>query len=551
MSATETAGVQQDVPPTPGLGAPTSSEWRVARAVARIEARHLFRVAIVPAALGVLMGVGSGDDVVQLPSASFNAAFNLLLLAAVTLVASHRAVTRARRDGSEELFGTTPASARARTGGHLLAVMVPTMLGALVTAVSVTALVSQAQLVGELVWSELAVGPVLVAGGGCLGVLLARLWPQPFAPYLACFLIAVAELGVNTPALAGSGLRWLVFWIEGTLWWLLPRYSAAHLVYLLGLVAMAAVGALVRHGVTRRLAGVGAVAVAVTVVAAGVQMRQPQDHWRAADAMFAAPESVQRCWDREGVRYCAFPGFRDVMGHVEDLVASVRAVTPEEAWPLPLAVTQRVTALDLEYAGPAADALSHVVDLPRGRVRQPDDGEVHPALEFGWSTVQELGFGVQLGAKAVGLPVVPDPRTGEVCLAVGQARAVVALWLGGHASEDAGDGLAWLVERASEAAAAHRRPVHDAVLPIADVDVYGGFVVSLHDARLGLELLRRDSTDVAARLAEHWDVVTRPTTTSAELAQLAGAAVPAGEATRAPFMAHLDPDLVRLGTPCR
>ncbi|MDP8953455.1 MAG: hypothetical protein M3N37_00755, partial [Actinomycetota bacterium] len=390
-----------------------------------------------------------------------------------------------------------------------------------------------------------------VAGAGCLGVLLARLWPQPFTPYLACFLIAVAELGMNTLVFAGSGLRWLVFWVEGTLWWLLPRHSAAHLVYLLGLVAMAAVGALVRHGLTRRLVGAGALAVAVTVVAAGVQMRQPQDHWRAADAMFAAPESVQTCWDREGVRYCAFPRFRDVMAHVEGLVASVRAVTPEEAWPSPLAVTQRVTALDLEYAGPAADTLSHVVDMPRGRVRQPDDGELHPALEFGWSTVQELGLGVQLGAKTVGLPVVPDPRTGEVCLAVGQARAVVALWLGGHASDDAGDGLAWLVERASEAPAARGRPLHDAVLPIADVDVYGGFVVSLDDARLALELLKRDSSDVTARLAEHWDVVSRPTTTTAELAQLAGVPVPVGGAPRAPFVAHMDPDLVRLGVPCR
>ncbi len=551
MSATDTAPVQQDPSPLSRVPPPAPSEWRVARAVGRVEARHLLTVALVPAALGALMSVGYGGDVVDLRSASFNAAFNLLLLAAVTLVASHRAVTRARRDGSEELLGATPAPARARTAGHLLAVLAPTTVGAAVTGFSLAALVRQTATVGDPVLSELAVGPVLVAGAGCLGVLLARLWPQPFTPYLACFVIAVAELGVNTPVFAGSGLRWLVFWVEGTLWWLLPRHSAAHFVYLLGLVAMAAVGALVRHGLTRRLVGAGAVAVVVTVVAAGVQMRQPQEHWRAANAMFAGPESVQTCWDREGVRYCAFPRFRDVIEHVEGLVASVRAVTPEEAWPSPLAVTQRVTALDLEYAGPAADALSHVVDMPRGRVRQPDDGELHPALEFGWSTVQELGFGVQLGAKTVGLPVVPDPRTGEVCLAANQARAVVALWIGGHASDDAGDGLAWLVERASESAATRGRPLHDAVLPIAEVDVYGGFVVSLDDARLALELLRRDSTDVAARLAEHWDVVSRPTTTSAELAELAAVPVPAGGAARAPFVAHMEPDLVRLGAPCR
>ncbi|HEV2068447.1 MAG TPA: hypothetical protein VGR26_01490 [Acidimicrobiales bacterium] len=551
MSATDTAPVQQDPSPPSPAPPPAPSEWRVARAVGRVEARHLLTVALVPAALGALMSVGYGGDLIDLRSVSFNAAFNLLLLAAVTLVASHRAVTRARRDGSEELLGATPAPARARTAGHLLAVLAPTALGAAVTGFSSAALFRQTATVGDPVLSELAVGPVLVAGAGCLGVLLARVWPQPFTPYLACLAIAVAELGVNTPVFADSGLRWLVFWVEGTLWWLLPRHSGPHLAYLLGLVAMAVVGALARHGVTRRLAAAAVVAVAVTVVAAGVQMRQPQEEWRAANAMFAAPESVQTCWSRKGVRYCAFPRFEEVMEHVSQAVASVRAVTPEEAWPSGLAVTQRVTAVDLEYAGAAADALSHVVDMPRGRVRQPDDGELHPALEFGWSTVQELGFGVQLGAKAVGLPVVPEPRTGEVCLATNQARAVVALWLGGHATDDAGAGLAWLVERASEAAAARGGAVHDAVFPIAEVDVYGGFVVSLDDARLALELLRRDSTEVAARLAEHWDVASRPTTTSAELARLAGVPVPVGGAPRAPFVAHMDPDLVRLGAPCR
>lgn len=552
MSATDTAPVQQDPSPPSPVPPPAPSEWRVARAVGRVEARHLLTVALVPAALGALMSVGYSGDVVDLRSASFNAAFNLLLLAAVTLVASHRAVTRARRDGSEELLGATPAPARARTAGHLLAVLAPTTVGAAVTGFSLAALVRQSATVGDPVMSELAVGPVLVAGAGCLGVLLARVWPQPFTPYLACLAIAVAELGVNTPVFADSGLRWLVFWVEGTLWWLLPRHSGPHLAYLLGLVAMAAVGALARHGVTRRLAAVAVVAVAVTVVAAAVQMRQPQEEWRAANAMFAAPESVQTCWSRQGVRYCAFPRFEEMMEHVSQAVTAVRAVMPEEAWPSPLAVTQRVTALDLQYAGDAADALSHVVDMPRGRVRQPDDGALHPGLDFkSWSVVQEVGFGVQLGAKAVGLPVVPDPRTGEVCLAANQARAVVALWLGGHATDDAGAGLVWLVERALEAAAARGRPVDDAVFPIAEVDVYGGFVVSLDDARLALELLRRDSTEVAARLAEHWDVVSRPTTTSAELAQLAGVPVPVGGAPGAPFVAHMDPDLVRLGVPCR
>ena len=529
---------------------PAASEWQVAVAIARREATRLARASIVPLLVVMLMMGGNFDaDILDLRAASFNSAFAYLLLAATTLVVSHRAVTRSRRDGSEDLLNTTPAPARARTAGHLLAVLAPTTMSALVGLV-LAWYMTQTVTVGSFVPAELAVGPLLVAGAGCLGVLLARMWPQRFTPYLACVAIAAMELSVNNPWLAGSGARWLAFWVEGSLWWLLPRHSTAHLVYLLGLIAMAAVGALLRHGLTTRLVIVAVASITVTAGAAAAQMRQPEAHWQQANAMFVDPASQQRCFERDGVRYCTFEDFTDLGDHFAAMVGSVRAVVPERAWPTRLEVTQRVTALDFQYVGPAAEHLPHLPDMPRNRIRQPADAAIHPGLEFGWSSVQEPGFGVQVASAAIGLPLVPDPDDGSVCVAAGQARAVLALWAGAHATDDAPAGLRWLIDEVGRNEGLPRgRAEHDAVLPVAEVDVYGGFAVSFADIRLALRMLEVDN--VAARVAERWELLTDPATTSLQLANTLGIEPPATGAPQDPFNGRMEPDLVTLESPCR
>lgn len=532
--------------PTEGLRAGTS-ELRVALSLWRGEAVRLARTSIVPAALAVLMATDS-SDITDLRAASFNAAFPLLPLAAVTLVLSHRAVTRPRRDRTDELLRTTPASARARTAAHLLAVSAPTLFAVAAVVFSVWRH-SAGPTIGPWSLTELAVGPLLVAGAGCLGVLLGCVWSQRFTPYLACVAIAAVELGINTPRLAGSGLRWLAFWVEGSLWWALPRQSAAHVVYLVGLITMAAVGALLRHRFTRRLVAAGVAAVTVTTGAGAAQMRQPQSEWRRTNAMFAAPASLESCSIRRGVRYCVFEEFADLADHFEDMVGGVRTVVPPSAWPDPLTVAQRVTALDLQYVGDAWRWLPHVPAMPRERLRQPDDGAIHPAVEFGWSSVQEAGFGVQVAAAPTGLPLVPDSRDGSVCNAVDQARAVVALWAGAHATDDAEQGLERLVENATSAAESTGRAERDAVVPIADVDVYGGFAVSVAQLRLATQLLDRDSA--ADTISRRWAFFTNPATRTSQLAEALGVGVTDASRPQEPFVAHTDPDIVRLGSPCR
>jgi len=222
---------------------------------------------------------------------------------------------------------------------------------------------------------------------------------------------------------------------------------------------------------------------------------------------------------------------------------------PPDGWPDRLVVTQRVTALDFEYVGDSARWLPHLPDMPRQRIRLPDDGAIHPALEFGWSPVQETGFGVQVAASATGLPLVPDGRDGTVCDAAGQARAVIAMWAGAHATDDADEGLERLVDEAASISQSVGRAEGEAVLPIAENDVYGGFTVSLADARLALRLLERD---VADRIAQRWAFLTDPVTTTSQLADALDVESSTDPSLRRrPFVAHPDPDIVRLGSRCR
>lgn len=552
MTATDTARPAEpslDLDPPPRAG-----EWQTALAVGRVEGVRLARALVVPSALALFMAVGRRNATfIDLRSHSYNFAFEFLLSAAVALVISHRAVTRPRREGAEELLTPLPAPPRAVTIGHLLAVGSGFGLAVLVAVVGMVVVFRAPHLVGDPVWTEIAVGPVLVAGAGCLGVFLGRMWPQVFVPYVACLVIAIFEL--NVASRAGSGSRWLAFWVEGSLWWAVLRHSGLHLVYLLGLVSMAVVGALVRHGMTRKLAVAGTVAIAVTAVAAGLQMRQPADEWQERNAMFAAPASVQSCEVRRGVRYCTFDGFRDMRGYFAERVERVRAAVPSEQWPAGLAVTQRVTALDLQYVG---NPPPHLPDTPLGRVRQPDDGEIHPGIEFGWSPVQDLGLGTQVAAKAVALPVVPDPKDGAVCDASGQARAVLALWLGSQAEDEPGKGLRWLVERAEELVGT-TGAAPAAVVAIAEQDVFGGFVVSLEDARLVLRLLERSRSEVASVVASQWDTLVDPSTPRDAFAAVLALPAPAVARTGPPVLANLDNDhastgrgsFIRVGDPCR
>ncbi len=542
--------VLEDRPVAP-VAEPQPAELGMVRALARIEGRRLLRspLVLVGAGLMLLALFGDGPWVSSIDSTAADAAFMSLLVAAMTLVASNLAAQRGRRSGAEELFAATPAQPRSRTGAHLLAVIWPAAVSVVIPVlVVVTASFYGRPDLSDL--ADLAVGPLLVAGAGALGVMLARWAPTPVAGPLACVAIIALEAFLTSPVVITSGWRYMAFWFDAADIDLLPpRPALWHVVYLVALIAMAVVGSLLRHGLRPRLAVAGAVAIAVMVTSAVAQSRYVTDAaWARANGLLAHPEDHQICDDRLGVRYCTFARYRPLADRWAAVVEGVRARVPAAEWPAQLELSQRYTAADLQYT-PRAQLGKRIPALRAPAAPPIDEGALHPGRGWTDDGFADLSLAVGAASLAVGLPVAPQAG-GILCDTAGQARAVVALWLAAQSTPAAGKALRQITENqvvhldGGDSGVPHLLVTEDAVERAA---AWG-----MVEVRHALALQRRPMAEVEAHLARNWDDLTDPASTTAELASALGLpAVPDSElrATTAPGQ---DPGQgLGLGPPCR
>lgn len=537
----------------PAVAEPAATEFAVARSLARIEGRRLLLSPLVLVAFGLalLMQGRPGPWITSVHEDAANSGFLYLLPAAMTLVAANLAALRGRRHGAEELFATTPASARARTGAHLLAVAWPAVASTLVIVLFLANSGSYGAV--ELVQlADLAVGPLLVAGAGALGVMLARWAPTPAAGPLACVAIAALELFLTSPAVLTTGWRYMAFWVDaGDQALLPPRPSLWHLVYLIALVAMAVVGALLRHGLRPRLAVAGAVALAVMGTSAVAQSRYvTAAAWARSDELITRPQNHQVCDRKNGIRYCTFPAYRPLADRWAPVVEGVRARVPADARPAAFEVSQRIAGRDLQYTpSELRDRIPSLPALPSAGVPVPDDGAVHPGRGWSRDGMAELSLAVGVASRVVDLPLAPA-APGTVCDTAGQSRAVVALWLAAQAVPRTGAALAGLTQTnvlrlGSDSLPPHLLVPNDPVQPAA---VWG-----MVEVRHALALARRPAAEVEAALGSDWARFTDPATTTAELASaLSLDPVPESELRPAwsPNQDPAAPPELRLDGPC-
>jgi hypothetical protein len=535
----------------PRAGSPA----RVVAALGRFEGRKLLESPVllvsVALALAVLFMTGTGDWAQVLDRDDVTAAVTLTILAWGVLLATNLAALRSRRDRTTELLASLPVPARSRTTAQLLATtaVLPVAV-ALPAAWCLHAQLRFPATVGTARPAELAVAPLLLLGGGATGVLVARWLPTVLAGPAAVLATIVLQVNWGDEQYE---LRWLHFvaWEPAMALdpWLDVRHAGWHLVYLLGLVALAAVAAVARHGLTRPLAAVAAAAVAVVLVSGWVQTRPPTTGQVATIVdHLHRPEAHQVCEDRPGVRYCAYPTYRDWIDLWDVPVQGVLARLPAAVRERELVVRQRLRPDNVTDLHPL------VLDrLDPARVWAAD-GAVHPGLE--WYTSGnpavvlplqrgELALSHQVAAWAVGLPPTAA-RNGWHCVAGGQARTVLAMWLAGQATEGAGRAL-------RERAAA----IGDggALTELATLDGYPGpygtewFMGEPGSAGRGADvvaatrLLDLPADRVAAAAAARWGRLTDPATPARELlaavrvaapAPPAPAAAPAEEGPRCP-----------------
>jgi hypothetical protein len=243
---------------------PTTAELRprLVLALARTETRKLLRHPAflgAPALILLLVGRGSFED-------GRNSGGTLIALAvglfAATLLSANLAALRSRRDGTDELFGSTPSSRERRTAAHLLSVLA----GPCVLVILLGPGAYFLRLDGRLL---IAIEPTLPLQGvlvvmvfGAFGVALARWIPS----ILAAPVAVVAH--VTTP------LIWAVPWV------VIPESDANlgwHLVYLCGAILFFATMAFVRDRPRPARIAVAATALALAITSAVLQI--PPGGW--------------------------------------------------------------------------------------------------------------------------------------------------------------------------------------------------------------------------------------------------------------------------------
>lgn len=482
------------------------------------------------AAAGFAVAVTSVGEAAVLgdPLGWLGASFSAMVGFGVTVAALLGAL-RSRRSGTEELYGSVPTSARARTAAHLGSLLATVPISAAVV-LSLVWLLSSNESTGTFGLPALVLPALLVLGGGASGVLVARWVPSVFAAPAAIIAIFVlqANLGYDHPR-----WRWLHFAdmdVSPT-----PlfdvRHDGLHVVYIAGLILLAVALALARDGLSRPVVALGATALLVVAATGWVTTRPPTSAQAAARAdLLERPARHQACSERGGVTYCAYAGYEGWVGPWAQAVSGALGNVPAGSVAEGLVVRQRPTQ---ELYGELAPEVRRVTDPEQVWTGA---GEVHPSMQWHASR-GDLPLAYAVTATAVGLRT--DRGWGEeACSAGGQARVVVALVLAGLATPDAAGALrdqADRVEGAGPGALVQLATVGDdesldASGSSLDIDqASAGRGADLVAAATLLEDPAADASPdgLAESIAAGWDRLVDPATPAAEVFEFLEVPVPA------------------------
>ncbi len=506
--------------PSGGSGWPvdTAVRSRTALSLARREARLLLAHpafvigALVLTALFLLVLARFEADGYEPIAGDTTPQLMCVLAAWGAIVAANLATLRSRRYRTDELFASLPSTPSTRTSGHLVACLAGLPVGVIVLGATVMAGRSRGYT-GWPLWLDVAIGPLLVVGGGVVGVLVARWLPWSGLAYAA--VVATMVLQANIWHQDDIG-RWLHFsrhtsysapayldHFAGRLGW--------HVVYVVGLIALGALLALVRDGWSRATGALGVTAAVLLVpsVLAQVQPYSDADVARIV-ARLDTPEAHQTCVEKAGVTYCAYRNAAGYADSWEGPVSAVLANVPASARPTGLVVRLQPTEELLDNT--LLDGVRDWIEADPARVWH-DDGEVHVSGGVGDDPGVAFRLAYRTASAVVGLPVSWTAGVDQ-CVAAGQARSVATLWLAAMAAPSGTESLSQLFDDG-----AGRRLV---TLDYADTDgawiVHEqGTVVDPADVEGAVRLLGRPMAEVRNVLAEHWDEVVDPGTPAAAL----------------------------------
>lgn len=476
----------------------------------RLLVRHpLFWVPLV-LSLGVMMltfGWWWSSDVV---GPQTDAVWLMAITAAVSilglLLASNRTALRTRRDGTRELVASLPTAPRTRTAALLIGGWLPAFTLLAVTATAVVAYVVGRPDLDRFRWEPVQLGVVVVVAYGAVvvGVLTARWLPVAVSGLVG--VVAVMLLN-NTFDHLHPQWRWLHVLPEPDFGGIFDlREDRWHLAYLLALVAFAVGIALARHGLRPGVVALLVIGGLGTVVTGWVQTRPPSLAEVAQRvAMLEEPAAHQTCETHGAVRYCAYRQLGHFIPEWRAAAEGVLAAAPDAAKPAALDVVQR------PYVHTVDELLPEVRAALDRDAAFGADGDVHPAMQLHLDH-RHTEVAYMTAASLVGLP--PSVAVGNVaCVASGQARGMVALWLTAAATPEAATSLRERAERLTPNAVVVLDTVPE--WGTGDYEAVVGSGAAGGDLLGALALHELPVAAVQAALAAHWDDVLDPATPSA------------------------------------
>jgi hypothetical protein len=538
------------------------SGWEVAVQLGKVEGR---RILLHPASLfTLLLAVGAmwvmhQGEAPVLNRASATTVVPLMVFAAGVLIASADASARLWTTEQSEALDIAPASPRVRTAGLVLAATAPVIVGLILQVVTIAVLLLNDPVTSLVPWDFLA-GITVIALSVAIGVAAGRWIPSRFTGpmTLIALIAAVSYLGsYGMRSRFGDVVTWFAPFVA--LDWepaeIVFRPTGAHLIYLIGLVGVFIGLALLRGTGRRWFVGASLVA-SVAVLAAGVGGQLAD--YEAFDsetvlAEYMPPLAEDVCQVRGNVEYCALAGYENWIEEWAEMVEGVLDVAPDNIASTQLAVRQYPTRLmdqgqsfTLEYEpgiavgawwnrggggktqadaypfGLALGVSSWAVGIPFERTPGRWVWEVDDA-------------GNRINSEFVpGIEGVPEDEIeyAPYCSTLNQGRAMVALWMAAQVDQRTGEYLANRLERTQAPLVEEFVDTDGTTFPmfhgmLEEIDngqYYPWYPILywMHEAYYAQELLEQDPADVEALVAQHWQTLTDPTTTTAEAVQLLG-----------------------------
>jgi hypothetical protein len=569
-------------------GAATTTGTRVLLLAGRRESLWLARSPLVLAGLAVSAWlIWLNNRVLDLPvseygpgqpgfwwAADVSIAACLLAAAGGVLIASQLAAGRARRDAMEQIYVSYPASAALRRGAHLLSVVGPVVLAALLTACAVGWLDSQGTLGAPRLW-VLGAGLLLICLAGSLGVALDSWRQHPLAGILTVLVLGIVEidlvLSFANPVHLPDGTGWLFPWsAPGFLLNSLPGLTVpypppVHVAELTGLIVLGVVASLWPVLARRRAAAVLAVAAVALTCWSGWLEAKPVSPTvlNTMAREVTEPADFQQCQLTHGVRYCYYPAFRPLVQQwavpVDGVLArfpqsSQPALTVRQVWDLgffmpPLLSPTVLTSNGAAALSQQATAVGNFQQALQADPRLVRSSSVPPVYtDASWGTGKNLGaaqleLAISTAEWATGLPTTGRsvtysyayPGGGSqsgtdvlACVPVGQARESIALWLAAGATTATRSAFA----RAPLVGSTQVGKQWIATVAEPGSGPSVGLMATAQGARLAAEMLRLPVRRVRAVLGIRWQYWISPHATTAELAAALGLRLPAEPAAR-------------------